>query len=121
MPKDLDTSEPTTATPRVWPIWRDVLAMAAATPAWALGMPETAALVIGAFTKPKPMPKVAYAVNNHVNGVVALSPTSIRQAVPSAAPAMTSGILLPRRPTIRPENGGISIVITAIGKVSIPA
>ena len=49
---------PTTATPRVEPIWREVLAMAAATPACARGMPETAALVIGAFTSPNPMPKI---------------------------------------------------------------
>ena len=76
--READTSEPTTATPRVWPIWRDVEAMAAATPAWARGMPETAALVIGALTKPKPMPKITYAANSQVNGVVALSPTSMR-------------------------------------------
>ncbi len=31
-------------------------ATAAATPAWALGIPDTAVLVIGAFTNPKPMP-----------------------------------------------------------------
>ncbi len=95
--------------------------MAAATPAWARGMPETAALVIGALTKPKPTPKVTYAANNHVNGVVALNPTSIRQAALSAAPAMTNGILPPRRPTIRPESGGSSIVIAASGRVSMPA
>ena len=53
--------------------------MAAATPAWARGMPETAALVIGAFTSPNPMPKITYAVNSQVNGVVALSPTSISE------------------------------------------
>ena len=71
---DAETSDPTTATPNVEPIWREVLAMAAATPAWARGMPETAALVIGAFTNPNPMPKITYAVNSHVNGVVALRP-----------------------------------------------
>jgi len=49
------TRAPTTATPSVWPICRDVEAMPAATPAWARGMPDTAALVMGAFTKPKPM------------------------------------------------------------------
>ena len=54
--------------------------MAAATPAWARGIPETAALVIGALTKPKPMPKITYAVNNQVNGVVALSLTSRQEA-----------------------------------------
>lgn len=52
------TTAPTTATPKVWPIWRDVDAMAAATPAWALGIPDTAALVIGALTRPKPTPKI---------------------------------------------------------------
>jgi len=52
------TRAPTTATPSVWPICRDVEAMPAATPAWARGMPDTAALVMGAFTKPKPMPKI---------------------------------------------------------------
>src|SRR5204863_5931222 len=52
------TSAPTTATPSVWPTWRDVVAIAAATPACARGNPETAALVIGALTNPKPMPKI---------------------------------------------------------------
>src|SRR6202020_53536 len=107
---DTDTSDPTTATPNVWPICRDVDAMAAATPACARGIPETAVLVIGAFTNPNPMPKTTYAVNNHENGVVALSSTSISDDAARATPAMTSGILPPRRPTIRPENGGMSIV-----------
>jgi hypothetical protein len=31
-------------------------AIAAATPAWLVGMPDTAVLVIGAFTMPNPMP-----------------------------------------------------------------
>lgn len=48
---------PMTATPRVPPIWRLVEATAAATPAWVRGMPETAVLVMGALTKPKPRPK----------------------------------------------------------------
>ena len=51
------TAAPTTATPSVAPIWRLVDATAAATPAWLRGMPDTAVLVIGAFTMPKPMPK----------------------------------------------------------------
>ena len=58
-------------------------------------MPETAVLVIGAFTNPNPMPKTTYAVNNHVNGVVALSPTSIRQEAVRATPATSRGILAP--------------------------
>ena len=48
---------PTIATPIAWPNWREVVAIAAATPAWARGIPETAALVIGALTNPKPRPK----------------------------------------------------------------
>ena len=52
------TAAPTTATPSDWPIWRLVEAMAAATPAWERGMPDTAVLVIGAFTRPVPIPKI---------------------------------------------------------------
>ena len=51
-------AEPTRATPRVWPTWRLVDAIAAATPAWLAGMPDTAVLVMGAFTAPKPAPKI---------------------------------------------------------------
>jgi hypothetical protein len=51
-------SAPTTATPSVEPICREVEAIAEATPAWALGIPDTAAEVMGVFTKPKPMPKI---------------------------------------------------------------
>jgi hypothetical protein len=50
------TSEPITATPSDWPTWRLADAMPAATPACVTGMPDTAALVIGAFTKSKPKP-----------------------------------------------------------------
>ncbi len=56
-PTPAASTAPTTATPRVWPSWRLVEATAAATPAWARGMPETAVLVMGALTKPKPTPK----------------------------------------------------------------
>ncbi len=53
---EADTSDHTTATPRVCPIWREVEAIAAATPAWARGIPETAVVVMGAFTNPNPIP-----------------------------------------------------------------
>ena len=43
---------------RVWPTWRAELVMARAAPALGPGMPETAALVIGGFTRPYPMPKI---------------------------------------------------------------
>src|SRR5689334_18488129 len=50
------TAAPITATPSDPPTCRLVEAIAAATPAWLVGMPDTAVLVIGAFTIPKPMP-----------------------------------------------------------------
>ncbi len=52
------TAEPTTATLSDWPtrVYQD--AIAAATPACARGMPDTAVLVIGALTNPKPIPKI---------------------------------------------------------------
>ena len=49
---------PTTATPSVIPTCRLVEATAAATPAWAGGIPETAVFVIGGFTSPEPSPKI---------------------------------------------------------------
>src|SRR6478609_8257196 len=53
------TIAPTTATPSVWPTCREVVAIAEATPAWARGIPDTAAFVIGALTNPNPSPKTA--------------------------------------------------------------
>ena len=47
---------PASATPSVRPTWRQVEATAAATPACEAGMPETAVLVIGGLTSPKPIP-----------------------------------------------------------------
>ena len=50
------SNAPTTATPRVAPTCREVEAIAEATPAWARGMPDTAAVVMGALTNPNPIP-----------------------------------------------------------------
>ena len=47
---------PSTATPRVRPTCRLVEAIAAATPAWEGGMPDTAVLVIGGLIRPAPIP-----------------------------------------------------------------
>jgi len=44
--------------PSAVPVCRLVEAIAAATPACAGGMPETAVLVIGGFTEAKPIPKI---------------------------------------------------------------
>ena len=54
--------EPVTATPMDDPTWRPVEAIAPATPACSFGMPETAVLVIGAVTRPQPIPKMTYAM-----------------------------------------------------------
>ena len=47
---------PSTATPSVIPTCRLVEAMAAATPACAAGIPDTAVFVIGGLTSPEPSP-----------------------------------------------------------------
>ena len=52
------STEPITATPSDVPTCRLVDATPAATPACWRGMPDTAALVIGAFTRPNPTPKI---------------------------------------------------------------
>src|SRR5262249_37692474 len=85
------TAEPIAATPGDWPIWRLVDAIAAATPACVAGIPETAALVIGGLTHPKPRPNTAYAAMVYPIGVCADSPVSIAPDAVTAMPAMTSG------------------------------
>jgi hypothetical protein len=52
------TSEPVMATPRADPACRLAEATEAATPAWLSGIPDTAALEIGALTSPNPSPKI---------------------------------------------------------------
>src|SRR5262245_23280284 len=52
------TTEPITATPSAEPICLLVDATAAATPAWARGIPAIAVFVIGALTSPKPSTKI---------------------------------------------------------------
>ena len=115
------TIAPTTATPSVWPNCREVVAIADATPAWARGIPDTAAFVIGALTKPKPIPKITYAAISHPNGVCASMPVSIALAVTRQTPEIRSGRRGPRRPTRRPDSGDASTVMTASGTVASPA
>src|SRR5208283_256214 len=52
------STDPITATPSDVPTWRLVEATPAATPACCRGIPDTAELVIGALTRPIPMPKI---------------------------------------------------------------
>ena len=115
------TIAPTTATPSVWPNCREVVAIAEATPAWARGMPDTAAFVIGAFTNPKPSPKMTYAANSHAKGVAGSIPVSMAHAVTEQTPEITSGRRGPRRPTMRPDSVEATTVISAIGTVASPA
>ena len=117
------TIAPTTATPSVWPTCREVVAIAAATPAWARGIPDTAAFVIGALTNPKPSPKTTYAASSHAErGRRRRCRSSMRAgASPAQTPAITSGSRGPRRPTMRPDSGDASTVISAIGTVASPA
>src|SRR5512139_132140 len=84
------TMAPVIATPSAEPIWRLVEAVAAATPACASGMPDTAVLVIGGFTIVKPKPNSAYASATQVNGVAADSPVSSTPAAVRAIPPVTS-------------------------------
>ena len=107
------TIAPTTATPSVWPTCREVVAIAAATPAWARGIPDTAAFVIGALTKPKPRPKTTYAASSHASGVVGVDAGQhARTPVTRQTPAITSGRRGPRRPTMRPDSGDATTVIS---------
>ena len=110
------TADPITATPSVEPICRLVEANAAATPACSRGRPETAVFVMGAFTTPKPNPKIAYAVNSHASEVSASSRVSISVAMVMAMPAAMSDGRGPRLPTSRPEIGAKISVIPAIGQ-----
>lgn len=73
--------------------------------------------VIGAFTSPKPNPKIAYAVNSHASEVSAWSRVNMSVATVMAMPAATSGPRGPRLATSRPEIGAQIIVIPAMGSV----
>src|SRR3954454_11273415 len=101
-PRPPPTTAPSAGTANVVPTWRLVEAIAAATPACAGGMPETAVLVIGGVRIPDPSPKTTYAPNSPAVAVVADSSASIRQLTVSAAPPPTSDGRAPRRLTSRP-------------------
>lgn len=95
--------------------------MPAATPARSRGMPETAAVAIGALTRPNPTQKNTSDKKSQVKDVVELRRTSIRLLANNMVSATTSGPRELRRPTMRPENGGRSIAMMAMGRMSIPA
>ena len=109
-------TEPHSATPRLTPTCRLVEATAEAAPARSVGMPLTAALVIGAFTIEKPMPNTAKTTSSCHTGVVAVSRVSITVAAVIRVPAISSDGRLPNRPTIRPDSGEKISAPTATGR-----
>src|SRR4051812_49641372 len=86
------TMAPMIATPSEIPTRRLVDAIAAATPACAAGMPDTAVLVIGGVTIPKPHPKTREAISKRATGVAGSSPGSMRLANARPAPPATSDV-----------------------------
>ena len=90
--------------------------MAEAAPARSVGMPLTAALVIGALTIEKPMPNTAKITSSCHTGVVAVSWVSISAAAVISTPAIISDGLLPYRPTSRPDSGENTSAPTATGR-----
>ena len=102
------------------PTCRLVEATAAATPACVRGIPETAAFVIGALTRPKPMPR-SQLRDRHLErgGRGERGHQQRRDQVRDEAP--TSGRRGPREPTRRPDSGAETRFAAAIGSVSRPA
>src|ERR1700761_665970 len=111
---------PARATPSAAPICLLVEATAAARPACALVMPDTAVLVMGAFTMPKPIPKITYVSSNIGSGVAAVNCVMINALMTVAAPETSSGGCVPYAPTNRPESGEQRMVASASGMVHRP-
>src|SRR5579872_5642255 len=98
------TTDPITATPSDWPTWRLVEATAAATPACARGIPETAVLVIGGLIVPKPRPNSAYTTPRNRTGLVGVTHSSSSADRVMKPPATSSDGREPRRATKRPDS-----------------
>src|SRR6202050_2104292 len=96
---------PATATPREAPTWRLVAGPAAATPASARGIPDTAVFVIGALIIPIPIPTIAYATISQARGVVTSRFTRSAPPVAVAIPAPTIARRARPAPTSRPDQG----------------
>src|SRR5215468_10674186 len=89
-PIDVAT-EPITAIPNDDPAWRLVDAIAAATPAWDVGIPDTAVLVIGGLISPKPKPNGTYASSTQEIGVLASKPDSRPAPIAMPSPPSSRG------------------------------
>ena len=92
------------------------MATADAAPARSVGIPLTAAVVIGALTIEKPMPNTAKITSSCHTGVVAFSWLSKSVAAVIRLPAIRSDGLLPHRPTIRPDSGENTSAPMATGR-----
>ena len=110
-----------TAMPRHWPIWRLVEAMPEATPACETGMPDTAVYVIGAFTRPPPMPNTMNARASGAGAEDAVSRDSSRPPAASPTPAASMGSRAPRRASIRLDTTAPNAIMVAIGSMRRPA
>ena len=109
-------TEPHSATPILTPIWRLVDVTADAAPARSNGIPLTAALVMGALTIEKPMPKTAKMISSAHTGVDAVRTVSITDAAVISTPAASSDGRLPNRPTSRPDSGENTSAPMATGR-----
>jgi hypothetical protein len=119
-PRPPTATAPKTATPSVSPTWRLVVATAAATPACAAGIPDTAVLAIGGLTSAKPKPNTAYALSRNGTEVPGARPVSIRPLAMTARPPASIDGRVPTRPTRRPERGAKTMSIIAVGSMYKP-
>ncbi len=87
------------------------------TPAWERGIPDTAVLVIGAFTMPKPSPNSMYPVNSSGLDVSASNRANSSPLAAIDTPAISRQIRGPRLPTNRPASGANRTVRPAIGSM----
>ena len=113
--------EPVTAMPRHCPICRLVEAVPEATPAWDTGMPDTAVYVMGALTRPPPMPNTTNATASAARPEVAVSRDSSTPPAASPRPAASMGSRAPRRARIRLDTTAPSATMLAIGSRYKPA
>lgn len=97
------------------PTWRPVDAIPDATPACERGIPDTALLVIGAFSQPCPMPNTRQHTSTYHTGEVPVRKVSSRPPAAIPVPAMSSGARVPRRAITRPASGAETAITTAIG------
>ena len=87
----------------------------------ARGMPDTAELVIGALTRPNPMPKTRRPGNSRRGSGVAVSRVISSPAAMMRCRPAPAGCGCPRAATIRPDSGAQTAITSAIGSRNSPA